>query len=245
MKEKSLLGIFDSGVGGFSVLKEIRKVTTVDSIYFGDCLHAPYGNKQEDEIVGYIKNILTILKERGVTHFVSACNSMSVLTTEKLLKEMGIREDRYIDMVDAVQEIIFEHNAHILVIGTQATIASGVYQDILEQKHIAFSVFCPTLLAGNIEFGDIQAIRTDIIQILMYANQMKVTSILYACTHYPLVDDIFKEEVIKHELSIRFIDPAKYVATQVEKWNLQGSKQITYKASKETDIFKRYTTLTP
>lgn len=240
MEEKPLLGIFDSGVGGFSVLKEVQKVTSVDTIYFGDCANAPYGNKQESEIVGYIKNILSILKKNGVTHFVSACNSMSVFTTEKLLDEMNIRKDRYIDMVDAMHEITFKADVHVLIIGTKATIASEVYQNILQEKGVIFSTFSPVHLAGNIESGDIQAVSSDIVDVLKYADQVKATHILYACTHYPLVDSLFKEETKIKGFSFQYIDPAVYVAYQVKKWNLKGNKQIIYKTSKETDIFKKY-----
>ena len=114
MKKENLIGIFDAGVGGFSVFKEVRKNTNADILYFGDCARAPYGNRTEEEIVLFIKDILKQLQNEGVTHFVSACNSMSVLTTEKLLEEVGVPKENYIDMISAIKAVDFG-NEKVLV----------------------------------------------------------------------------------------------------------------------------------
>jgi glutamate racemase len=71
-KQSSLLGVFDSGVGGFSVLQSIHNTTSVDTLYFGDCANAPYGNRPLEEIIYFIKNIIQDLQTKNVTHFVSA-----------------------------------------------------------------------------------------------------------------------------------------------------------------------------
>jgi glutamate racemase len=126
LPQKPLLGIFDSGVGGFSVLKEVRKITDADILYFGDCKNAPYGNRTKEEIVSCIKAVLLRLKDEGVTYFVSACNSMSVNTTDALLLEVGINRKQYLDMIDAVSLIPFTSNDLVLIVGTQATIQSVV-----------------------------------------------------------------------------------------------------------------------
>jgi glutamate racemase len=240
MQQKPLLGIFDSGVGGFSVFKEVRKSTHADIVYYGDCANAPYGNKSEEEIVSYIKQILTVLKERGVTHFVSACNSMSVLTTEKLLQEMNIDRTQYVDMVDAVKEISFPPESHVLIIGTRATIASRVYQDILEKHGVPFDTFSPVSLAGDIERGDGDAVLHDIDEVLTHASEVRATHILYACTHYPLVHDLFVEETVAKNLSCIYVDPAQYVAEKVQAWNLEGNGYVVCETSKETEVFTHY-----
>ena len=79
-QETHLVGVFDSGVGGFTVLREIRDVTKADIIYFGDCARAPYGNRSKDEIVMFIKETIINLQAKNVTHFVSACYIISVLS---------------------------------------------------------------------------------------------------------------------------------------------------------------------
>jgi glutamate racemase len=240
INKQDILGIFDSGVGGFSVFKEVRKNTQANILYYGDCLRAPYGNRSEEEIVGFIKEILLDLKSKGVTYFISACNSMSVLTTEKVLSEVEVPRERYIDMVDAVGKIDFSSDAKVLIIGTQATITSGVYQQILSNKNVKYEVFVPSLFAGHIEQGDKDMIASIVDEILTYAKNIHSTSILYACTHYPLVDEVFKARSEALLWSGDFIDPAKYVALEVEKWGIEGISTSTFITSLETPIFQEY-----
>lgn len=241
MKKKgNILGIFDSGVGGFSVLQEIRKGTDADIFYFGDCARAPYGNRSEEEIIGFIKEALFNLHEKGVTHFVSACNSMSVHMTEKILDEVGIPKGNYIDMIDAARRIPFPRNARVLVIGTKATISSGAYTAILDKKKVSSDIFVPMVLAGKIEEGDSDAIRISVASVLAEAVSFRSTHIVYACTHYPLVDSFFREEALHRGWTGEFVDPAAYMAQEVGRWGLDGSRRITFETSKETPAFKEY-----
>lgn len=240
METKNILGIFDSGVGGFSVLKEVRKVTDADIIYYGDCVNAPYGNRTQEEIVSFIKDILAYLKFKGVTHFISACNSMSVNTTEALLKEVGINRENYIDMIDGVKQIPFIDGANVLIVGTEATITSHVYQSIFSDKVIAYHMYTPTTLAGAIEQNDISLMNKNITDTLVYAKSVYATHMLYACTHYPLVDKLFKQKAAELGWAGMFINPAIYVAELVAQWNIEGSNKMIFETSLETDVFASY-----
>lgn len=240
MPSKNLLGIFDSGVGGFSVYKEIRKITDVDILYYGDCANAPYGNRSKDEIIVYIRTILLHLKAKGVTHFVSACNSMSVNTTDALLKDVGIERERYVDMIDAVTKIPYSQMDVVLIVGTQATINSDVYQSILRDKNISHDVFVPTTLAGEIEKGDEEEIVKSIKEILLYAKNVGSTNILYACTHYPLVSPLFEQEAKEVSWSGSFNNPARYVQDTILEWNVSGSSCTEFETSLETKVFEEY-----
>ncbi len=237
---EDLLGIFDSGIGGFSVLKGLRKITNANILYFGDCAHAPYGNRPEAEIVLYVKEILRELQSSGVTHFVSACNSMSVVTTEKILNECGIPKEKYIDMVDAVTSISFPLDSRVVIVGTKATIESKVYQSILSSKGATFTTYTPVMLAGEIENNASIEISRSIEGVIAHAIVSKATHILYACTHYPLVDAFFKEEALKQGWQGSFIDPSIQIALAVSEWNLSGSRTIEFRTSKETEMFTSY-----
>jgi glutamate racemase len=237
---EELLGIFDSGVGGFSVLKELRKVTDANILYFGDCARAPYGNHSPAKIVLYIKEILTELQSSGVTHFVSACNSMSVVTTEKILYECGIAKENYIDMVDAVKLLSFPAESKVLIVGTKATIESGVYQDILTSKGVEVAIYIPATLAGEIEKNMTRDIMKSIDGVIEYAFSSKATHVVYACTHYPLVDVLFKEQAHKKQWQGIFVDPSVQMAVTISRWNISGSRKIEFKTSKETDMFTSY-----
>ncbi len=237
MTDKNLLGIFDSGIGGFSVFKEVRKNTTADIIYYGDCARAPYGNKSEEEIVSYIKEILLFLKEQGVTYFVSACNSMSVFTTKVLLEDVGIDVDHYIDMISAVEKIQFTKDQKVLIVATKATLSSGVYQHILEHKNIRYEVYSPVTLAGDIEAGDVTKVHRSVDEVILYALNVQADSILYACTHYPLVHNLFVDSAKRNHWDGLFIDPAAYVGEIIKNIDIKGESSSSFISSKSTKAF--------
>lgn len=234
------LGIFDSGVGGFSVLKEVRNKTSADVLYFGDCARAPYGNRSPDEIVIFIEEIIANLQSQEVTHFVSACNSMSVMTTDRMLKECNVSSDRYIDMLRAFKEYSsFSNEDQILIIGTHATITSGAYQEVLKEKKVTSHEYIFKTLAGVIEKdGNEDELYEIIMMGINYAKEKQASHILYGCTHYPLVDNIFKKCAKDAGWGGAFIDPAVYVAEAVSKWNLEGKKNTFFEASEITKAFK-------
>ena len=244
MSNNHRIGIFDSGVGGFSVLKEVKKNTDANIIYYGDSQNAPYGNRSKEEIVSFIKNIISHLKLHNVTHFVSACNSMSVNTTEKLLEEVSVPNEIYMDMVTAVHKYLdLPKESNVLIVGTQVTITSGVYQKILFNKVYGVEFFVAKDLAQAIEEGDQEIIKQNIKDILNYANNVQATHILYACTHYPLIHDEFENYQKENSWHGEFIDPAIYVGKAVKEWNLNGEKNISFQTSKMTPNFKNYSFL--
>jgi glutamate racemase len=233
------VGIFDSGIGGFSVLKEVRGKTEADILYFGDCARAPYGNRSSDEILLFIEEIVSNLKKQEVTHFVSACNSMSVMMTNIMLHDCGIDEVNYVDMIRAFKEYsTFSKGDVVLVVGTQVTIESGAYQETLTEKQIPVREYVFKTLAGLIER---EASRDDLYEVIelgiLYAKKVGATHLVYGCTHYPLVDEIFKHCAKKNGWSGAFVDPACYVGEAVAKWNLLGARETFFEASEVTTPF--------
>ncbi len=239
MQDFPLLGVFDSGVGGFSVYKQIRKVSDADCIYYGDCLRAPYGNREESEIVEFIKDDIRFLQDEGVTHFVNACNSMSVMTTNTLLKECGVHLEQYTDMVRAFDShALFKEGEKVLVIGTVATLRSGVYQDVLNKKGAQVYEYAFKDLAQAIEHS---ATHEDLLHIvspsIAYALEVGATRIVYGCTHYPLAHRIFSYAQKNLGWKGEFIDPAVYVAEDIKKWNIHGERKFCPYSSKDTPAF--------
>lgn len=234
-----LLGIFDSGVGGFSVYRKIKKITRANCIYYGDCQRAPYGNRKESEIVDFIQDDIQFLQEKGVTHFVNACNSMSVLTTDVVLKKCGVDHKRYIDMIRAFdRQATFPSNAIVLVIATAATIHSGAYQEVLTKKGVVVFDFIYEDLAGAIENNESRETLLVIIErSIKYAQSTMATHIVYGCTHYPLVASLFVEVKEKLGWCGEFVDPAVFVAEEVRSWNLQGEGSFLPYSSKDTPAF--------
>lgn len=241
MKEGECIGIFDSGIGGFSVYKKIKEITTANCVYYGDCLRAPYGNREEEEIVLFIKDDIKFLQEEGATYFVNACNSMSVITTDALLKECGIPHTQYTDMIRSFDKhASCQKEDVVLVLATKATIRSGVYQDVLTKKGVTVFTYVYESLAEKIEKNTREEeLYVTIEKGIVYAQEIGATHIVYGCTHYPLVDHLFK--IAQKNLVWRgvFVDPAVYVAEAVKLWNLQGSRNFSPHSSKDTPAFIR------
>ena len=127
-----MIGIFDSGVGGLSVLKQLRlSAPRAEVIYFGDSANAPYGNKTNQEIKLLTKLAIETLIKNGAHQIISACNSMSVLIEPLILAELGVAKNNFIEMVgptviDFKQK--YKDNQKILLLATEATLRSGIYQ---------------------------------------------------------------------------------------------------------------------
>lgn len=237
--KKNSIGIFDSGIGGFSVYEKVRMITSANIIYYGDTLRAPYGNRDNEEIKRFIKDDITFLQDEGVTHFVNACNSMSVNTTDILLRECAIDTAHYTDMIRAFDiHAVFSSHAKVLVLATQATIRSGVYQEVLRKKGVEAFEYSYQDLAQAIESNASKEVLLTIIEGgLLYAQEVGATHIIYGCTHYPLVHTLFLLVNAKVLWQGEFIDPAIFVAEEVKKWDIQGEKKFYPHASKDTPAF--------
>lgn len=239
MSNCSLIGIFDSGVGGFSVYKKVKLVTTADVIYYGDCLRAPYGNREESEIISFVKDDITFLQNEGATYFVNACNSMSVSTTDEILKECHVPSEQYTDMLRAFEiNAVFNKGDKVLVVATLATIRSGAYQKFLNDKKAVTFEYVFKDLALAIENN---ASREEFLAIIekgvVYAQHVGAHYILYGCTHYPLIHGLFLIAKEKVGWEGQFIDPAIYVAEEVKKWGIKGTKKFCPYSSKDTPAF--------
>lgn len=241
---RDIVGIFDSGVGGMSVLKEIReRMPTLDIIYLGDTARAPYGNRSENEVKQYTKEILTFLKKQGCTHFVSACNSISAMVTKEILEEVGVLDIQYIDMVQPTKKY-FMHTPtkNVLVFATMLTTNSKIYEINLAPYVNSFKGVGEINLARQIEFNEgLESIKKSITDFLGTQVVTEDTQLLLACTHYPLVRYIFEDEIGKRGLPLHIVDPAVYVAEEVYARvdELQGSGEVCVYTTKESDTMKK------
>lgn len=209
------IGIFDSGVGGLTVLKEIRKVLPNEEIYYlGDTARVPYGDKTKELIVRYSKQIVEFLIEKKVSAIVVACNTATSLALEELNETFKIP---IIGVIDAgVKTALYTtKEKKVGVIGTAATIGSKKYEIEIKKKNSEIEVFskaCP-LFVHAIEEGIIEGKLVDSI-ISMYLEDMKdkIDTLVLGCTHYPLL----KSSISKLYPNIKIIDPAKETAKDLK-----------------------------
>jgi glutamate racemase len=241
---RDIVGIFDSGVGGMSVLKEIRELMpTLDIIYVGDNARAPYGNRTEEEVVAFTKEILLFLKEQGCTHFVSACNSISAMVTEEILKDVGIELSQYVDMVSPTKNYIMHTPTNrLIVLATVLTTKSGIYKTNLGPYVGEYIGVGEPHLARQIEFNEPSTLITQTVQ-SFFDNQTfeEDTHILLSCTHYPLVRHVFEEEIKNRNIPAHIVDPSVYVAdelyTRVDE--TQGDGSVTVYTTQASDTMQK------
>jgi len=183
-------GIFDSGIGGLSVAKEILKAKLFDEIiYFGDTARVPYGNKNESTIIRYSLEALEFLKNFDIDFLVVACNSASSVAIEELRKEAPFPVVGVIEAgVKAVEKE--DKNSNILLIGTKRTIASNKYQNLLKAKGFNNIISIPTpLFVPLVEEGITEGkIVWDVFD-LYFKNleKAKIDTLILGCTHYPFL----------------------------------------------------------
>ena len=187
----SPIGIFDSGLGGLTVLKKIQSLLpNEDYIYFGDTAHLPYGSKSNDCIIEYSEKIVNFLINKNVKAIIIACNSASSAAKDKIQNEYNIPIFEVIS--PAVEEATKATKSNSIgVIGTEITINSRVYSKKIlatnENFHV-MEIACP-LLVPIIEEGLEDSRILDEITKLYLAPiiNSKIDTLILGCTHYPII----------------------------------------------------------
>ena len=215
MRSSSPIGIFDSGIGGLTVARAVRELLPDEQlIYFGDTAHLPYGEKSVAAIQAYSVRITDFLIQKGCKLILIACNSASSAAFE-LVREYAGKKAEVFNVIDPVVDFIREtySEADIGLIGTKATVQSGVYQkkiDGLAQGNRCKALATP-LLVPMIEEGFLHnRISHDIIgQYLSSPALADIEALILGCTHYPL---IMKEVEIYYQGKVQVIDSSVTVA---------------------------------
>lgn len=207
-----MLGVFDSGIGGLTVVRAIeQRLPNADLIFFGDTARAPYGTKGEATIRHFAAEAMELLKREGATAFVVACHTMSAVAIETIRHAAGSAP--VFDVVNATVSTVQNMKPiSVGVIGTRATVGSGVYERSLAPTPVTAQA-CP-LLVPLIEEGWANRPETKRI-IRSYLARFQRTSIdalVLGCTHYPLVREIIAAKI---GAQVRLVDPSSDVAEAV------------------------------
>lgn len=238
-----MIGIFDSGSGGLTVLRAIREVLpSADVVYFADLKHAPYGKRSREELSQLTAQSIQLLLNKGANNIIGACNSVSASIAVALFDAFDLGQAQLTEMVGPTVRYFKGSDAKLLVCATPATVESGIYQTAFRMigKNV---VMCPIPeLAGLIDFSDDdKAIRETIEHALGDFDAASYDAMLLSCTHYPLVREMF-EDILKGKKVVLF-DPAHEVAERVEKhcWPQEvGEGKTTFLINKESDSFPRW-----
>ncbi len=218
LKPNQPIGIFDSGVGGLTVAKEIKRMLPhEDFIYFGDTKHLPYGEKSQEAIIGYVTEITSFLLEKNCKSIVIACNS----ATANALKEVLELVDNRVPVIDVInpvaEKVAFEIHNNVGVIATKATVNSGLYKKSIRKhnKYIKVDELATPLLVPAIEegFKNHPITHAIIYNYLSNSKLKNIETLILGCTHYPLLIDEIKQY---YGNRVRVIDSPTIVANELK-----------------------------
>ena len=185
------VGVFDSGVGGLTVAREImRNLPSEKIVYFGDTARVPYGSKSKETVIRYSRQIIRFLQEQQVKAIVVACNTASAFALDVVRDEFDIP---IIGVIEPGAKIAAAstRNKRVGVIGTVGTIGSGIHAEYL--KHLdpqitvfgnACPLFCPLVEEGWLHDAVTDEVATRYLKELQDKN---VDTLILGCTHYPLI----------------------------------------------------------
>lgn len=210
------IGIFDSGVGGLTVLKAIRKLLPNENlVYLGDTARVPYGSKSKENIVRYSIENTQFLMKHNIKMLVVACNTSTAMSLNVLKERFSIPIIGVIEP-GAKRALEVTKSGRIGVIGTEATVKSGVYAKVIKEMRkdaVVFSKACP-LFVPLVEEGLTKGkIAEEIVKHYLYSFKVNmIDTIVLGCTHYPLLKGLIRR-FFKGD--VRVVDSASETAKAV------------------------------
>jgi glutamate racemase len=223
---KHRIGVFDSGLGGLTVLRELyRQLPQESLLYFADTARLPYGTRSYSEILQFVREILHWMAAQNVKMVIMACNTCSALALETVRSEFEIP---ILGVILPGARAAVEIGERIGVIATPATATSNAYrQAILEVNHTrkVWQVSCPEFvpLIEQNRLND-PYVREVAQGYLAPLQEKQIDTLVYGCTHYPYLAPILGELLPS---TVNFIDPAEHVVMATEKeLELMGLKNM-------------------
>lgn len=211
------IGVFDSGVGGLTVVREImRQIPNEKIVYFGDTARVPYGNKSKETVTRYSRQIVRFLQTKQVKAIVVACNTASAFALDEIEKEIDIP---IIGVVRPGAKVAAEatRNGRVGVIGTAGTVGSNIYSTYIKQikpNAEVTSKACP-LFVPLVEEGLWQDPVTDEIA-MRYLSELidiGIDTLILGCTHYPLIRSTVGRIMGEH---VTLVNPAYETARELK-----------------------------
>jgi glutamate racemase len=210
------IGIFDSGVGGLTVLKAIRELLPNETIiYFGDQVHVPYGLRPLEEVQAFSIKITRLLLDQGAKIIVVACNTASAAALVLLRKQFpGVH---FVGMEPAIKPAAEQTKTGLVgVLATPATFQGALYASVVERFAGTVTLIqntCPGLVqeieSGNLNGANTRSILESVLNPML---EKGIDTIVLGCTHFPFVIPLIQEIA---GIGVRVIDPAPSVARQV------------------------------
>lgn len=209
---KNAIGVFDSGLGGLTVLKELKKVLPQeDVIYVADTIHIPYGNKSVQEIVSYMKQIVSFLERRSVKAILVACNTSSALALRYI---ENIISTPIVGLIEPTAEELSrkDKTRRVGVLATRATVSSLAYTLAIKRYNPKIHVIekSAPLLVSLIENRARREILLKALSIYIKPLiEAQIDTLILGCSHYPLYLKEISSILLENGKDIDIIDPAR------------------------------------
>jgi glutamate racemase len=212
-----VIGVFDSGFGGLTVLRELRKVLpAANYLYFGDTAHLPYGAKSVRTVAKYAISAAHFLEEHGIEMLVIACNTATALAFDEIRASVRMPVVGVIEP-GAQQAAAISKTKKVVVAATEATVASHAYQRALEQLGLqatekACPLFVPLVEEGWVEHRVTEEIAHIYMDEVFQGAARDADVLVLGCTHYPLLRPLLRRVVPQ---SVEIVDSAESTAAKV------------------------------
>jgi glutamate racemase len=215
-KQNQRIALFDSGVGGLTVLREVYRQLPQESVlYFADNARLPYGIRSRAEIIEFVREIMTWLDGQDVKMVVMACNTSSALALETIRAEYDIP---ILGLILPGARAAVSKGDRVGVIATPATAASNAYRHAIQEIdpntrvwQVGCPEFVPIIENNEIDFPYTQDIAEQYLAPLL---EKQIDTLIYGCTHYRHLERVFKRIL---PASVEIVDPATHVVVALDK----------------------------
>lgn len=220
------IGVFDSGVGGLTVLRELyRQLPQESALYFGDTARVPYGTRSTAEILQFVREILDWMTDQGAKMIIMACNTSSALALEAVRAEYEVP---ILGLILPGARAAVQQGRRIGVIATPATAASNAYRQAIQEIESSGQVwqvgcpeFVPLIEQNRIHEPQTYQIVHHYLEPLL---QAQIDTLVYGCTHYPYLAPVI-QQILPPQ--VRLIDPAVHVvAAAAQELDLLGLRNL-------------------
>ncbi|HET6934238.1 MAG TPA: glutamate racemase [Candidatus Angelobacter sp.] len=219
-----VIGVFDSGFGGLTVLRELRKVLPgADYLYFGDTAHLPYGAKSVRTVAKYAVASAQFLEAQGIQFLVIACNTATALALDEIRASIKIP---VVGVIEPGAECVAQVSrcGRAAVIATEATVSSHAYRRALEKVGVSATELACPLFVPLVEEGWVEHPVTEQVAHIyidqVFRNGSGADVLLLGCTHYPLIRPLLRRVVPEN---VHIVDSAESTAAKVAQMIGAGS----------------------
>ena len=242
---KLKIGIFDSGIGGFTILNSLLKTRQdVDVFYLADTKRIPFGNKNFKEIRIIAKEICTFFEDKHLDALLIACNTTNACALDILELKLGVP---CFDLINSVSETV---NKEIIgVLATETTVRSSYYKNAITSKRKNSKIFqqeCPEFVSEiekeNLNFNKLNYLSDLYLRPLLSKN---IEELILGCSHYPLIYDLFRKKI---DLNIKIIDPSaalikkfneSFTIPKTDRYESLSYENVKFFVTSEKDLFSK------